>query len=394
MHLEPISRCAPEITTKLPPIQRQSHALLLSYVSAVNYDVTVMLTFHHMKRSSLHQFILLDTVWNLVIISIRGHSDLWPPNSNQLIVASEWTVANGEKVWLCGGNTWNETVLLISLVPLTHGAPSHFNGLHEYSNVNWAHLLQPQGVQTKVRLTQPLSGLHPEEMLHTWLHFFFFFFKSHSCQLKEHKWMIWRSKSIFVPDISVVQQLPSISPCSHLLPVTGTQDVIFMTSCPRTPIACCSRLLYLVGLQFICITGKPLNQVMRHHVAWAAGERWVSWTSVLELLPLPNAIHCPALPKTGSGQWRHHHHRILSAPELHPSSFCQSLPASFIWRSPELRSSCKLKWTTIESRAYVLDQVGLTSPTRNCCAWDSFGLSSSILSQHRCNNRHPSSAAD
>lgn len=152
----------------------------------------------------------------------------------------------------------------------------------------------------------------------------------------------------------MVPQLPSISPCSHLLPVTGTQEVIH-DELPRTPIASCSRLLYLVRLQFICITGKPLNQVMRHHVAWAAGERWVSWTSILELLPLSNAIHCPALPKTGSGQWRHHHHHILSAPQLHPSSFCQSLPASFIWRSPELTLSCKQKWTIIQSQTYVLD---------------------------------------
>lgn len=112
--------------------------------------------------------------------------------------------------------------------------------------------------------------------------------------------------SIFVPDISVVQQLPSISPCSHLLPVTRhprqIPHIIFMTLCPQTPTATCFRLLYLVGLQFICITGEPLHQVMRDHVAWATGERRVGRTSVLQLLPLANAIHCPALPKTGSGQ--------------------------------------------------------------------------------------------
>lgn len=60
-------------------------------------------------------------------------------------------------------------------------------------------------------------------------------------------------------------------------------------------------VLYLVGLQFLCIVGKPLDQVTRDHIARAAGKCRVGWTRVLQLLPLPNAIHCPALPETGSG---------------------------------------------------------------------------------------------
>lgn len=70
-------------------------------------------------------------------------------------------------------------------------------------------------------------------------------------------------------------------------------------------------VLYLVGPQFLCIVGKPLDQVTRDHIARAAGKRRVGWTRVLQLLPLPNAIHCPALPETGSG-WQRHHHQIQS----------------------------------------------------------------------------------
>lgn len=71
----------------------------------------------------------------------------------------------------------------------------------------------------------------------------------------------------FLPDTSVVQQLPSISPCSHLLPVTRHPDVIFMTLYLHTPVASCSWALYLVGLEFICIAGEPLDQVVGDHIA-------------------------------------------------------------------------------------------------------------------------------
>lgn len=96
-------------------------------------------------------------------------------------------------------------------------------------------------------------------------------------------------------------------------------------------VAWCS-VLHLVGLQFLCITGEPLDQVTRDHVAWAAGKRRVSWTGVLQLLPLPNAIYCPALPETGSRWQIHHHHHILSPVHLMPHGFdcALSIPVSFI----------------------------------------------------------------
>lgn len=39
--------------------------------------------------------------------------------------------------------------------------------------------------------------------------------------------------------------------------------------------------LYLVGLKRVRVTGQPLHQVTRDHVAGAAGERWVGRAGVL-----------------------------------------------------------------------------------------------------------------
>lgn len=114
-------------------------------------------------------------------------------------------------------------------------------------------------------------------------------------------------QAVSSPDISEVQQLPSISPCSHLPPATrhpGPAAHVRITGIDRCYLA---FVLYLVGLQFLCIVGEPLDQVTRDHVAGAAGKRRVGWTRVLQLLPLPDAIHCPALPETGS-EWQIHHH--------------------------------------------------------------------------------------
>lgn len=102
----------------------------------------------------------------------------------------------------------------------------------------------------------------------------------------------------FVPDTSVVQQLPSKSPYSHLPPVNKQSGPFTNQIPPCSPLK--NALLYLVGLQLAGIAGQPLHQITGNHVAWTAGKRWVGRAGVLQLLPLPNAIHCPALSETGS----------------------------------------------------------------------------------------------
>lgn len=147
------------------------------------------------------------------------------------------------------------------------------------------------------------------------------------------------------PDISVAQQLPSISPCSHLLPVNETSR----TDCSHyvhdyLPVIVsqqllCAAVLHLVGLQLLCITGEPLDQVTRDHVARATGERRVGRTSVLQLLPLPDAIHCPALPETRSGQRIYYHH-ILSPFHLtlHHFDYPCFFPLNFSCTEVKLRT--------------------------------------------------------
>lgn len=148
-------------------------------------------------------------------------------------------------------------------------------------------------------------------------------------------------QNIFLPDISVVQQLPSISPCSRLLPVTShpalIPHIILVVIWPHAVTVTCSWVLYLVGLQFICITGEPLDKVTRDHIAWATGERWVGWTSVLQLLPLPNAVHRPALPETGSGgEGALSSHPVSLSPES--SSYWQSFLSSKVRLTVKLQT--------------------------------------------------------
>lgn len=119
------------------------------------------------------------------------------------------------------------------------------------------------------------------------------------------------------------------------------------------PASVCCRLLYLIGLQFVRIAGQPLHQVAGDHVARATGKRRVGWTGVLQLLPLSNAIHCPALPETGSGQQGHHHHHTLSVcrqawPIIvlteHSGCFQMNLPAPQSGRWQQLRAK-HMSWT-------------------------------------------------
>lgn len=149
-----------------------------------------------------------------------------------------------------------------------------------------------------------------------------------------HLWswrLIWLGRfRCLLPDTSVDQRLPSICPCSHLLPVTthskrrSVQDrfftLAFVIICYWNghywPVFAWRRVLYLVGLQFLRITGQPLDQVFGDHITWATGKRWIGRTGVLQLLPLPDAIHCPALPETGSrwselAQRVHCHHKPI-----------------------------------------------------------------------------------
>lgn len=112
--------------------------------------------------------------------------------------------------------------------------------------------------------------------------------------------------SFVSPDISAARRLPSIFPCWRLLPVIKhpTEVACFCHSSDYLP-----RLLgglYLIGFQLLCVAGEPLDQVMRDDVSRATGKRRVSGAGVLQLLPLPDPIHGPALPETGSGgnmQW-------------------------------------------------------------------------------------------
>lgn len=157
--------------------------------------------------------------------------------------------------------------------------------------------------------------------------------------------------SLPLPDTSVVQLQPSISPCSHLLPVTRHEKwiplVILLIAAHYVPTVVQCSVLHLVGLQFPCITGEPLDQVTRDHVAWATGKCRVGGTSILELLPLPNAIYCPALPETGSG-WQIYHHHILSPFHLMHHCYDLSIPVSFISSSADdtLKLKSQAKYTS------------------------------------------------
>lgn len=120
--------------------------------------------------------------------------------------------------------------------------------------------------------------------------------------------------------------------------------------------------LYLVGLQFVCVAGEPLDQVLRNHVPRSARERRVGRAGVLQLLPLPDTIHRPVLPETVFGMQT-------------------SYPPSFDSTRSDRGGLKKTKH-------------GLTSPTRNGAASELCGQFLVTRSPHRCSNRHPPSAAD
>lgn len=191
-------------------------------------------------------------------------------------------------------------------------------------------------------------------------------------------------------------QIPMLtsSPCNETDRLHYTHDPLPIIS----PTVARRSVLHLVGFQLLCIAGKPLDQVTRDHVAWAAGKRRVGRTSVLQLLPLPDAIHCPTLPETRSGQQLYYHH-ILSPFHLTFHAFhcaehsCFLHPQSSWQCSPMDTSGLKTQVKT-HTVNRIRHQTVLTSPTRNCCVWDPCGQSSLIQSPHRYNNHHPSSAAD
>lgn len=156
----------------------------------------------------------------------------------------------------------------------------------------------------------------------------------------------------------MARQLPSRSPCSHLLPAQTHIGGRILTLHPSqhalTPPASVRwRLLYLIGLQFVRVAGQPLHQVAGDHVARATGERRVGWTGVLQLLPLSNAIHCPALPETGSGQQGHHHHHTLSVLSSSLTHHC--FDRAFRLLSDEFTCAAVRPLTAVESKTYVMD---------------------------------------
>ena len=152
---------------------------------------------------------------------------------------------------------------------------------------------------------------------------------------------------------------------------------------------------HLVGLQLLCVAGEPLDQVARDHITWATGKRRIGWAGVFQLLPLPNAIHCPALPETRSGS---RGIIIASSP-----SFTWHFIVLTVFHLKFSRQRNKVTNKSVKNQGeqskisivYMIQHhIVLTFPTRNCCAWDPCGQSSVIPSPRQYNNHHLSSAAD